>query len=74
MGMIVLAYNPSDSGDKGRKVMNLRPAWAKLLGPYLKKNKTKQMKGPEAWPNKHRLWAQSLALPKTSCVEILSPV
>jgi hypothetical protein len=35
-GMLEHPYNPSYSGDGSRGITSLRPAWAKLVRPYLK--------------------------------------
>jgi hypothetical protein len=34
--MVMHAYNPNYSGGRGRKIMSLRPFWAKVARPCLK--------------------------------------
>jgi hypothetical protein len=55
--MVAHACNPVYSGGKG-KDYKLRPAWAKLVRPYLKKTKNPQKAGDmaqvvEYLPSKH---------------------
>jgi hypothetical protein len=45
LGIVVNAYNPSYSGGRGKRIINSRPALAKLVRSYLKT----KIKGLEAY-------------------------
>jgi hypothetical protein len=44
LGTVVQTSNPSYLRDRDRKITNLRPAWAKLVRPYLKTLKVNKNK------------------------------
>jgi hypothetical protein len=68
--MVVHTYNPSYLGGRGRRILSLRPVWAKLARPHLK-NKIKDKRAGDIDQVVECGWVQQPVLQKLLLIKIL---